>query len=252
MSTATELIHSIPVDPVTGTILSTYTFIELSDTRFSECIYLQIKNKVFIQNLTAYSKAVFLTVTSGTILIVLSLLGGKEDLFLLLNLNLGVIADVFFHYITYLGDGIMWAPLTILVFIYRRKFLPLALAAIIISTLIVQTSKHYIFNKEVRPTNNISINKTAIHTVEGVELHGNNSFPSGHNTTIFSIYLIACLLINKRYFWLAGFFIALITGYSRIYLAQHYPLDAGAGMIAAVITLYLSNLIQQKFDNRKR
>ena len=69
--------------------MSIYTFVELSDTKFNECIYLQIKSKVFIQNLTAYSKAVFLTVTTGTILIIFSLLGGKEDLFLLLNINLG-------------------------------------------------------------------------------------------------------------------------------------------------------------------
>lgn len=206
---------------------------------------------MLIQNKQAYRNAVFLTVTIGTLLITFSLLGGKEDLFLLLNGNCGYAADVFFRYITYLGDGIMWVPLTILIYIYRKKFLPMVLSAIIISTLIVQVSKRYVFEKEVRPTNATTIQKNSIHTVDGVELHSNNSFPSGHNTTAFSIYLISCLLIYKRYFWIGGFFVALITGYSRIYLAQHYPLDAGAGMIAAVITLYLSSIIQERFKANK-
>ncbi len=202
---------------------------------------------MLIQNKLAYRNAVFLSVTLGTLLITFSLLGGKEDLFLLLNGDLGNTADVFFHYITYLGDGIMWVPLTIFVYIYRKKYLPLVLSAIIISTLIVQVSKRYIFEKEARPTNSVTINKSNIHTVKGVELHSNNSFPSGHNTTAFCIYLIATLLVQKRYFWLGGFLAAAVTGYSRIYLAQHYPLDAGAGMIAAVITISISSFIQGRY-----
>jgi membrane-associated phospholipid phosphatase len=48
-----------------------------------------------------------------------------------------------------------------------------------------------------------------------------------------------------------GFLMALLTGYSRIYLAQHFPLDVGAGMITAVISVYLSLRIQQLFNKKQ-
>jgi membrane-associated phospholipid phosphatase len=186
----------------------------------------------------------------GMVLIILSVLGGKEELFLLLNNDLGRLGDVFFHYATFLGDGIMCVPFAMWIIFYKRKWTPLVISAIIFSTLLVNIGKHYVFENEARPTSAIS-NQALIHTVEGVELHKTNSFPSGHSSTAFSIYLIACLVLSARYLWLGGFFLALIAGYSRIYLAQHFPLDAGAGMIVAVISVYLSLLVQKKWTFRK-
>ncbi len=203
-----------------------------------------------ILNVASYRKAVLLSATMGMVLIVLSVLGGKEELFLLLNNDLGKLGDVFFHYTTFLGDGIMWVPFALWIIFYKRKWTPLVISAILFSTLLVNIGKHYVFENEARPTSAIS-NQALIHTVEGVELHKTNSFPSGHSSTAFSIYLIACLVLSARYLWLGGFFLALIAGYSRIYLAQHFPLDAGAGMIVAVISVYLSLLVQKKWTLRK-
>lgn len=200
-------------------------------------------------NTESFKRGVLLSLTTGLVLIVLSYLGGKEELFLLLNHNLGTTADFFFHYITYLGDGIMWVPFGLLVLYFRRKIFPMVLFAILISTAVVQFGKHYVFANEARPTAVIT-DQALVHTVEGVELHKSNSFPSGHNTTAFSIYLLACLVLRARYFWLPGFFLALLTGYSRVYLAQHFPLDAGAGMIAAVVSVYSAMAIQQKWFSK--
>lgn len=158
-------------------------------------------------------------------------------------------ADHLFHYLTYLGDGIIWVPFAIWVLVYRKKMWPLVISAIVFSTFLVQFSKQVIFTNEARPTKSIT-EMALIHTVEGVELHTNNSFPSGHNTTAFSIFLLLCLLLSARYFWIPGFLLAVLTGYSRIYLAQHFPLDAGAGMIAAVISVYASLWVQERIDAR--
>ncbi len=200
-----------------------------------------------ILNIASYKNGALLSSGLGIILITLSLLGGKIELFLLLNENLGIIADYFFHYLTYLGDGIVWVPLAVFIFIYKKQLFPLLLATIIISTLIVQGSKQFVFPHEARPSATIT-NLTQIHTVEGVELHRSNSFPSGHNTTAFSVYLILCLVLSTRYFWIIGFFIAALVGYSRIYLAQHFPLDAGAGMLTAMVSVHLSLLIQKRIS----
>jgi hypothetical protein len=46
-----------------------------------------------------------------------------------------------------------------------------------------------------------------------------------------------------------GALFAIGCGYSRIYLAQHFPLDVAGGMIVAIITvltsLYLRNKIKK-------
>lgn len=196
-----------------------------------------------------FLKSVIITTLVGLGLILLSFNMGKDQLFLLLNGNGGLLADFFFAYCTYLGDGIIWVPVVLLFIFFRKNLLPLVFSAIIFSTLLVQVSKNYVFPNEARPTNAIQeIN--LIHTVKEVELHSNNSFPSGHTTTAFCIYILGCLVIGGNTVLIIGFIVAILTGYSRIYLAQHFPLDVGAGMITAVISIYLSLWIQQLFNRR--
>ncbi len=202
-------------------------------------------------NISAFKTGASFSIATGIILIVFSFLGGKEDLFLLLNHNLGATADFFFQYFTHAGDGIFWVPLALYFIFYKRKLLPLILSAIVLSTLLVQTGKKIIYPNEVRPIAAIeSTSQSPIHTVKGVTVHSNNSFPSGHTTTAFSLFLLSCLLLPYTYFWLIGFTAALLAGYSRVYLAQHFPLDVGAGMICAVITVNLSLQIQKAFDKK--
>ncbi|MDP2421520.1 phosphatase PAP2 family protein [Sediminibacterium sp.] len=202
-------------------------------------------------NLSAFRTGATLSISTGMILILFSFLGGKEDLFLLLNHDLGSSADFFFKYFTHAGDGIFWVPVALYFIFYKRKLLPLVLSAIILSTLLVQTGKKIIYPNEARPTAAIeSTLQNPIHTVKGVTVHSNNSFPSGHTTTAFSLFLLGCLLLPYTYFWLIGFTAALLAGYSRIYLAQHFPLDVGGGIICAYITVFLSLQIQNLFNER--
>ncbi len=158
-------------------------------------------------NISAFKTGAGFSIATGIILIVFSFLGGKEDLFLLLNHNLGATADFFFQYFTHAGDGIFWVPLALYFIFYKRRLLPLILSAIMLSTLLVQTGKKIIYPNEARPTAAID-------------------------------------------FWVIGFTAALLAGYSRVYLAQHFPLDVGAGIICAVITVYLSLQIQKAFDKQ--
>lgn len=202
-------------------------------------------------NLSAFRTGATLSISTGMILILFSFLGGKEDLFLLLNQDLGSVADFFFQYFTHAGDGIFWVPVALYFIFYKRKLLPLVLSAIILSTLLVQTGKKIIYPNEARPTAAIeSTEQNNIHTVKGVTVHSNNSFPSGHTTTAFSLFLLGCLLLPYTYFWLIGFTAALLAGYSRVYLAQHFPLDVGAGIICACITVFLSLQIQKVFNKK--
>ena len=103
-------------------------------------------------NISAFKTAATLSIATGISLILFSFLGGKEDLFLLLNQDLGSVADFFFQYFTHAGDGIFWVPLALYFILYKRKLLPLVLSAIILSTLLVQTGKKIIYPNEARPT----------------------------------------------------------------------------------------------------
>lgn len=203
-----------------------------------------------MRNNNALLPGIILTTVLGVLLVVMSLIVGRNELFLVLNTNLGPAADLFFRYWTNVGDGAMWVPVAILFFMYRRKKILLLIAAVLFSTIITQVTKIYIVPAEPRPT--VAITGFEIHTVPGVELHTAYSFPSGHTATAFTIFLLACMLVKKRWVLPAGFVAALLVAYSRVYLAQHFPLDLGGGMIAAVLTILLSLLVQNSWQRPRK
>ncbi len=191
-----------------------------------------------------FRKGALLTAVTGILLLLLSACLGKQAAFLLLNGNLGPAADTFFHYWTYLGDGFIWVPVSLLFLIYRRKLLPLLISTIVLSTLIAQGIKNWVFPDELRPTKAIA-DLSLIHTVPGVELHTVNSFPSGHTTTAFSVFLLICLVVPQKSIVIISFPAALLVAYSRVYLAQHFPSDLGGGMLAAVLAVWISLQVQR-------
>lgn len=190
-----------------------------------------------------------ITAAVGLYFIITSFIIGKTDFFLLLNIDLGSTADYFFRFWTNMGDGILWVAVALLFVKYRKKKLPLLIATISLSTLITQVIKNFVFPEILRPTAAIA-DIQLIHTVTGVELLTANSFPSGHTASAFSIYLLGCLLIKSSWVIPVGFVYAILVGYSRVYLAQHFPIDVGAGMITAVITLLISILIQKQWEKK--
>ncbi len=188
-----------------------------------------------------------ISIVAGILLITISLVIGKVPVFLFFNLNLGGFADVFFEYITYLGDGLIWIPIALFFIWKQRQYLVLLISTISISTLLAQGIKNYVFTAEPRPTTLIT-DRSLIHTVSGVELHGFYSFPSGHTTTATCLFLLACLFIPKKWILPIGFIYALVVGYSRVYLAQHFPLDVGGGFIIGTISLWLSVYLQNSYN----
>lgn len=190
-----------------------------------------------------------LTLVTGIVLIAVSCIMGRNQLFLLLNTDLGKGADYFFRFWTNLGDGSVWVLIAVLFFFYRRSHFPLLISCIVLSTLFTQVTKIWVIPAEPRPTSAIT-DTTLIHTVKGVELHTAYSFPSGHTGTAFCIFLLGCMLVRRSWILPAGFLYAVLVGYSRVYLAQHFPLDVGGGMIVALLSVWLSILVQRKWEER--
>jgi membrane-associated phospholipid phosphatase len=191
-----------------------------------------------------------LSVLSALTLFLLSYSYGKNHFFLLLNTDLGTAGDNFFNFFSYLGDGLLWIPL-VGYFVYKegKQKLPLLISSFVFTTAFTQACKYLIVPDELRPT--AAITQEFIHTVEGVTVHATASFPSGHTATAFVFYLIFCLVFENKLWLLAGLLYALIVGYSRIYLAQHFPFDVAAGIVVAIVSVVFSLLIQDRFAERK-
>lgn len=175
---------------------------------------------------------------------------GLKESFLKLNGDGGYAADQFFRFFTYFGDAILWiAMLGYIIWKKRKLYLALATGSFAIVTILVQVCKYFIVPDEPRPTTYI-IDGSFIHLVEGVTVHSISSFPSGHTATAFTFFLIICLMTRKAWWLPVGFFTACLVGYSRIYLAQHFPLDVAAGIIVAIISVAISIPFQRWIDKR--
>ncbi len=150
-----------------------------------------------------------------------------------------------------MGDGLFWLLWGSLILIKKgKKYLPLILSAIILSTLLTQISKQIIYPDEPRPLQAIA-DQSLVHYVSGVTVHSINSFPSGHTATAFTFVLVLALFSTRIEWVILGFVSAILVAYSRIYLGQHFPLDVGAGMLVAVCTMTLSVGLQKNIDKKK-
>ena len=64
--------------------------------------------------------------------------------------------------------------------------------------------------------------------------HGaRGSLPSAHASVMFTIGLLFCLRASLRKTGLAVVAIAVLTGWARIYVGVHFPLDIAAGLLLA-------------------
>ncbi len=86
----------------------------------------------------------------------------------------------------------------------------------------------------------------------------NFSFPSGHAISGFIFYGLLAYLLWKTNLspsekkWLAAFliFLALLIGFSRVYLRLHYPSDVAAGLLIGFAWLILSVWVFEKLKKK--
>jgi membrane-associated phospholipid phosphatase len=196
-----------------------------------------------------YQRARNLIILGGLLLIATSAYLGRIPVFLFLNTDGGTILDQFFKWVTWAAEGWIWIPYLIVVVAWFKKDFKLIILNFLLSTLITQIPKHFIWDKISRPiASGIPLNE--IHTVPGVVMHSWNSFPSGHTATAFTLCLLTVYLFPTRWTFTIGIIYAIICAYSRVYLGQHFPMDLGGGMLVAVISTQLSIVMHQKISNR--
>ena len=143
----------------------------------------------------------FLTVSALFIItgLVLVFITDKHDLHLAINAQTGGTADDFFAFYTHVGDGLVIPIIIILACIIRRKnlvpHLVLGITTFALSGLLAQFFKRIIFSDYFRPS---KVLEGKLKLIEGVDLHSAYSFPSGHATVSFAMFISLTLLPSLR------------------------------------------------------
>ncbi len=136
--------------------------------------------------------------------------------------------NIFFSNITHIGGATFSITLTLFFLIFAKGTLHQAAIATAISLAIshipVQILKRWYPRK--RPYLTIQDAKYPVHPLK------DHSFPSGHTTAVFSVFIpFICYNPSLLAFLLP---LALCVGISRIYLGLHYPSDVFVGMCLAL------------------
>ena len=158
--------------------------------------------------------------------------------------------DIFFKYITKLGDvGIIWILLTLVFLIYKpyRKYAIVLALALVIDFIFC----NLILKNLIARTRPFDIN-TSIQLL--INKPRDYSFPSGHTGVSFAS-AFTLLFLKVRY-WYIALILSILIAISRMYLYVHFPTDIIGGILvglfSAVLAVYIVNFINRRNNELRR
>ncbi|MGB4774284.1 MAG: phosphatase PAP2 family protein [Daejeonella sp.] len=159
----------------------------------------------------------------------------KADLFLFINNRHTLFFDEFFKLVTWIGDGTVMISFGVIMLFVKYRYSLLTFMAYAYTSVFAQLLKR-IFHSP-RPAKFFD-GIHEIYKVKGYKIHDWNSFPSGHSVSAFSLgVVLTCFLTYKsRHLFILP--IAILTAFSRVYLAQHFFEDVVAGSVLGVILTF--------------
>lgn len=161
-------------------------------------------------------------------------------------------ADLFFRWFTKVGEGYGYLVVFLILLVYKRRAawgVPLLGIAVSLTAwagkTLFQHPRPYLYFEQQGLLAQLEL-------IPGVKMHkGLSSFPSGHTMAAFALFsFLAFCFPRKPWLSITCFGIALLVGFSRMYLVQHFFEDVysgallglGLGMLAYTIL----NQIEQK------
>lgn len=148
-------------------------------------------------------------------------------------------------YGTHLGDGLIFIPLVLLALAYRYRFaITLAITGIFLSIL-TNILKQVVYTDTERPKRFFE-GIHDLHFLDGVEMHGLNSFPSGHTATAAALAILISLESRKPLWVILAVLYAVFIAFSRVYLAQHFLRDVVFGYLEGMAMGILGYLLAQR------
>lgn len=154
--------------------------------------------------------------------------------------------DVFFQWITFIGDGGVIVAAILLLFLFVRMKYGLALLfSFMTSGLFTQLIKRTI--ESPRPKRFFA-NFMEFNLIEGYAYVSNLSFPSGHTSTVFAMCTLLALYSKNNLVKFALLITAILVGVSRMYLLQHFLLDVTVGALIGIFFGALSYQVFEKYS----
>lgn len=157
----------------------------------------------------------------------------KHAAFFWINGHHAPFFDQFFRPFTNVGDGAFYVVVTLALLFVRFRWALLSLVCFAVTSLVAQIGKHLIFTGHPRPFRYFAEHPgfPPLHIVEGVVMGTLKSFPSGHSTSAFSVFLVLTFIVKDKRWGMLFVLLAALAAYSRVYLAQHFVEDVFAGSI---------------------
>jgi membrane-associated phospholipid phosphatase len=177
-----------------------------------------------------WSVLLFVLAISGFCLVVFS----AKDIFFQLNTFHTLYLDTFFQNYTLLGDGVFSIAVFLVLLLAERGALAMqVITGYLFSGMISQVLKRLIH----APRPHAIIQNTEYpYFMDGITHTGMTSFPSGHTTSVFALAVLLALNTNDKRRSPIYLVTAIITGYSRIYLGQHFLADVVAGALIGILS----------------
>ena len=163
------------------------------------------------------------------------------------------VANTFYKYFTNVGDGIFAVAVGVIVLLTSMKrgvYVLLSYAGAGITSSILKASINY-----SRPFAFFDYYKKhlKLNIVDGVEMLGERSFPSGHATAAFAVFTALAFSTENKIVKVIFFVIAINAAFSRIYLSQHWLFDVFVGSLIGTfyaILFYFVFYKSERFDNK--
>jgi len=167
----------------------------------------------------------------------------KTAIHLFINQHHSSLLDFFFKLTSHLGEGLFAIGVVITLLFIRYRYAIIHFLSFAISGLLAQFFKHLIFPNCDRPKV-VFEGIAELRFIEGIKVASYYSFPSGHTTTAFAIFIAMSFMVKsnvlKCFFLLCG----VLVGYARMYLSQHFLIDVTfgslLGTVCAILIFYFS------------
>ncbi|TSD67820.1 phosphatase PAP2 family protein [Inquilinus sp. KBS0705] len=173
----------------------------------------------------------------------------RADIFFAVNSLYSHWADVAAPYVTDIGDGITVLIIAAVFCLVNYRAAFLLVSSYALTALVAQILK-YSFDMP-RPKVYFADQLNRIHFVPDLYILATRSFPSGHTVTAFMAGVVFTYLLKNKKWGVLLFVVAVLVGYSRMYLSQHFFEDVTAGSVIGVIVtfLWLSYIDRKVFIN---
>lgn len=160
--------------------------------------------------------------------------------------------DVFFKVFTQVGTLPTIALIIVSTLFFKFRIAFSAVASSLFAVFLTQLSKHVIWPDSPRPKILLS-GLDSFHVVDGVHLHSTHSFPSGHTSGAFALFIVLALYCKSPYLKFFFLLVAILVAYSRLYLSQHFLVDVTAGsfigFVSAMLAYWWLNSSARKENN---